>query len=72
MAGVADSIGQAVDRVHRPAQRMARGWSPDGLVDAMAAAALCNADVKGGSDDRGYALERAVFALVAARGSGAP
>jgi DNA polymerase-3 subunit delta len=33
----------------------------------MQAAAECNAAVKGGSDDRGYALERAVFAVTAAR-----
>jgi DNA polymerase III subunit delta len=38
----------------------------------MKVAAECNAAVKGGADDRGYALERAVFALVAARAAGAP
>jgi DNA polymerase-3 subunit delta len=52
------------------AQRQSRGWSPDGLVEAMRAAAECNAAVKGGSEDRGYALERAVFALRDARGGG--
>jgi DNA polymerase-3 subunit delta len=52
------------------AQRQARGWSPTGLAEAMRAAAACNAEVKGGSDDRGYALERAILAVVAARGRG--
>jgi DNA polymerase-3 subunit delta len=49
------------------AQRQSRGWTAAGLVDAMHATAVCNADVKGGSEDRGYALERAVFAMSAAR-----
>jgi DNA polymerase-3 subunit delta len=49
-------------------QRQARGWSPDGLVTAMQAAAECNAQVKGGGEDSGYALERAVVAVAAARG----
>ena len=44
---------------------------PDGLVDAMRAAADCNAAVKGGAEDRGYALEQAVFAVAAARQSAA-
>jgi DNA polymerase-3 subunit delta len=36
----------------------------------MRVAAECNAAVKGGSDDRGYALERAVFEVAAARAGG--
>ncbi len=52
------------------AQKQGRGWTPDGLAEAMRIAAECNAAVKGGSEDRGYALERAVFAMAAARGSG--
>lgn len=64
---LATKLGMPAWKIEK-AQRMARGWTPDGLVDAMAAAALCNADVKGGSDDRGYALERAVLAVAAARG----
>ena len=39
-------------------QRQGRGWTPEGLVTAMRAAAECNAAVKGGADDRAYALER--------------
>jgi DNA polymerase-3 subunit delta len=33
----------------------------------MLVAAECNAEVRGGAQHRGYALERAVFALTAAR-----
>ena len=63
---LASSLGMPAWKIER-AQRQGRGWTPEALVDAMQAAAECNAAVKGGSDDRGYALERAVFALTAAR-----
>jgi DNA polymerase-3 subunit delta len=63
---LASSLGMPAWKIER-AQRQGRGWTPEGLVDAMRAAADCNAEVKGGSDDRGYALERAIFAVAAAR-----
>jgi len=66
---VAGALGLPPWKVER-AQRQARGWSPESLAQAMRIAAVCNADVKGGVEDRGYALERAVFDLVSARGSG--
>jgi DNA polymerase III subunit delta len=66
---LAGNLGLPPWKVER-AQRQARGWTAEALVDAMRAAAECNAAVKGGSDDRGYALERAVFAVAAARGGG--
>ncbi len=66
---VASTLGMPQWKVER-AQRQARGWSPDSLTHAMRIAAVCNADVKGGVEDRGYALERAVFDLVSVRGSG--
>jgi DNA polymerase-3 subunit delta len=66
---LAASLGMPPWKVER-AQRQARGWTPEGLVRAMQVAAECNAEVKGGSDDRGYALERAVFGVAAARGAG--
>ncbi|REF94292.1 DNA polymerase III delta subunit [Asanoa ferruginea] len=66
---MASSLGMPAWKIER-AQRQGRGWTPEGLVVAMRAAADCNAEVKGGADDRGYALERAVFAVVAARGGG--
>jgi DNA polymerase-3 subunit delta len=67
---LASQLGMPAWKIER-AQRQARGWTPAGLAVAMQAAAVCNAEVKGGSDDRGYALERAVFAMSAARDTGA-
>jgi DNA polymerase-3 subunit delta len=63
---LASSLGMPAWKIER-AQRQGRGWSAAGLAAAMQATAICNAEVKGGSDDRGYALERAVFAMSAAR-----
>ncbi|MEV7625428.1 DNA polymerase III subunit delta [Actinoplanes sp. NPDC089786] len=63
---MASSLGMPAWKIQR-AQERARGWSPEGLVDAMQAAADCNAAVKGGAEDRGWALEQAVFAVAAAR-----
>lgn len=67
---LASSLGMPAWKIER-AQRQARGWTPEGLVEAMRAAAECNAAVKGGADDRAYALERAVFSVAAARQGGA-
>jgi DNA polymerase-3 subunit delta len=64
---LASTLGLPSWKVER-AQRQSRGWTADGLAEAMRVAAECNAAVKGGSEDRGYALERAVFAVSAARG----
>jgi DNA polymerase-3 subunit delta len=66
---LASSLGMPAWKIER-AQKQGRGWTPDGLVDAMRAAADCNAAVKGGAEDRGYALEQAVFAVAAARQAG--
>ncbi|WP_433263460.1 DNA polymerase III subunit delta [Micromonospora vinacea] len=63
---LASSLGMPAWKIER-AQRQGRGWTPEGLVQAMQVAAECNAAVKGGSDDRAYALERAVFSVAAAR-----
>ncbi|MGC4791861.1 DNA polymerase III subunit delta [Micromonospora sp. DT178] len=67
---LASTLGMPAWKI-RSAQQRARGWTPEGLVQAMQAAAECNAAVKGGSDDRAYALERAVFSVAAARQGGA-
>ncbi|MCZ7435931.1 DNA polymerase III subunit delta [Micromonospora sp. WMMC241] len=67
---LASSLGMPPWKIER-AQRQGRGWTPEGLVEAMQAAAECNAAVKGGADDRAYALERAVFSVAAARQGGA-
>ncbi|GAA2715944.1 DNA polymerase III subunit delta [Micromonospora olivasterospora] len=66
---LASTLGMPAWKI-KSAQQRARGWTPEGLVEAMRAAAECNAAVKGGSDDRAYALERAVFAVAAARQGG--
>jgi DNA polymerase-3 subunit delta len=63
---LAGSLGMPAWKIER-AQRQGRGWSADGLARAMRVAADCNAAVKGGSEDRGYALERAVMAVAGAR-----
>ncbi|MCW0211763.1 MAG: DNA polymerase III subunit delta [Pseudonocardia sp.] len=51
----------------RKAQGQVRSWRPEGLAVAIAATAQVNADVKGAAADSGYALERAVLAIVEAR-----
>ena len=50
------------------AQRQARSWQPAGIAKAIAAVASADAAVKGAGTDPGYALERAVLEIVAARG----
>lgn len=66
---LASSLGMPTWKIQK-AQVRARGWTAEGLADAMRAAAECNAAVKGGVDDRGYALERAIFAVATARRAG--
>ena len=51
----------------RKAQREVRSWRSESLAVAFAAAAEANADVKGAAADPGYALERAVIRMCAAR-----
>ncbi len=63
---LAGSLGMPPWKV-RKAQGQVRGWRPEGLATAMAAVAEVNADVKGAAADPGYALERAVAKVVAAR-----
>jgi DNA polymerase III subunit delta len=49
------------------AQRHARGWSIDGLQQALGVVAELNAEVKGAAASADYALERAVRRLLAVR-----
>lgn len=67
---LASGLGMPAWKIEK-AQRQARGWSPDGLVRAMRAAADCNAAVKGGFEDRAYALERTILEFAQARQGGA-
>jgi DNA polymerase III subunit delta len=53
----------------RKAQSQVRSWRPESLAVAFDAAAEVNADVKGAAADAGYALERAVLRMCAARES---
>lgn len=64
---LASTLGMPPWKIER-AQRQGRGWSADGLASAMRVAADVNGEVKGGADDRVYALERAVMAITEARG----
>ncbi|MEU0789947.1 DNA polymerase III subunit delta [Amycolatopsis sp. NPDC005961] len=52
----------------RKAQGQVRGWNQDGLATAMRVVARLNAEVKGVAADPGYALERAVLEVAAAKG----
>lgn len=49
-------------------RRQARGWRPEGLSAAVQAVARADADVKGGAVSASYAVERALVAVVDARG----
>jgi DNA polymerase-3 subunit delta len=51
----------------KKAQAQSRGWSIDGLQQALGVAAELNADVKGVAASADYALERAVRRIVAIR-----
>jgi DNA polymerase-3 subunit delta len=53
-----------IDRV----RGQVRGWTPDGIGRAVLAVADADAQIKGAGTDSGYALEKAVLAIVAARG----
>lgn len=64
---LAGALGMPPWKVER-AQRQARGWTPTALADAMQQAAQANSAVKGGGNDRVYALERAVLAMTRLRG----
>jgi DNA polymerase-3 subunit delta len=64
---LASELGMPPWKVKR-ALAQARGWSQEGLVEAMQVAATVNADVKGAAADFDYALERAVLRIVAAAG----
>lgn len=64
---LASELGMPPWKVKR-ALAQARGWSQEGLAEAMQVVADVNADVKGVAADADYALERAVLRIVAATG----
>jgi len=51
----------------KKAQAQSRGWSIEGLQQAIGVAAELNADVKGAAASADYALERAVRTIVTIR-----
>lgn len=64
-ADLARELGMPPWKVDRVRQQM-RGWTADGVATALRAVARADADVKGGSDDPAYALEKAVVAIATA------
>lgn len=64
---LASELGMPPWKVKR-ALAQSRGWTQEGLADAMQVVAGVNADVKGAAADFDYALERAVLRIVAATG----
>lgn len=65
---LAGQLGMPPWKVEK-AQRQGRAWTPEGLSRALQAVAVADGGVKGGAADPRYALERAVIAVVGARGS---
>jgi len=63
---LASGLGMPPWKIEK-AQKQGRGWTAEGLAEALRAAAECNAAVKGGAEDRGYALERLILAMARAR-----
>ena len=63
---LAGQLGMPPWKVEK-AQRQARGWRPEAMSEALQAVAAADGEVKGGAADAGYAVERAVFAVVRAR-----
>lgn len=54
----------------RNIRSQARAWSPEALAAATRIAAEGNAAVRGGAEDRAFALEKAIFGIAAARAGG--
>ena len=68
-------VGEVSSRLSLPPRKVEtlrsqlRHWDPDRLSAAITAVARADVDVKGGGADREYAVERAVLAVLAARGA---
>src|SRR5689334_6856967 len=67
-AALAAEVGAPPWRIDK-VRRQLRGWTPDGIARALAAVAEADAQVKGEGANPGYALEVAVRAIVACRGT---
>jgi DNA polymerase-3 subunit delta len=64
---IAKTLGMPPWKVEK-AMRVARGWTDESLTLAIAAIARADGEVKGGAVDVDHALQRAVLAVIAARG----
>jgi DNA polymerase III subunit delta len=67
-AQLAAQVGMPPWKVDKT-RRQARGWHPDALTAALHAVAQADAEVKGAAVSAPYAVERALRAVVAARGA---
>ncbi len=63
---VAARVGAPPFKIRTMRQQL-RAWEPDGLANALDAVAQADLDVKGGSADPAYAIERMVLAVAAQR-----
>jgi DNA polymerase-3 subunit delta len=64
---LAADLGMPPWKIDKARQQL-RGWNAAGLAAAHAAVAEADAQVKGEAASAGYALERAITAIVACRG----
>jgi DNA polymerase-3 subunit delta len=67
-AGLAKELGMPPWKVDRVRQQL-RGWTPEGVAEALQVVAEADAQVKGGGTDPAYALEKAISQIVTARGA---
>jgi DNA polymerase-3 subunit delta len=63
---LAGSLAMAPWQIDK-ARRQLAGWTPKGLIAAVAAVATADADVKGAASDPIYALEKAISEIASAR-----
>ncbi|WP_373897031.1 DNA polymerase III subunit delta [Glycomyces algeriensis] len=61
-AQLAGQLGMAPWQIEK-ARKQARNWTADALAEAMRVCARLNGEVKGGADDRGWALEHAILEI---------
>lgn len=67
-AGLAKELGMPTWKVDRVRQQL-RGWTPEGVAEALQVVAETDAQVKGAGADAAYALEKAIGQIVSARGT---
>lgn len=70
-ADLARHVGAPPFRI-KALRGLLRGWTPEGLRDAIHAVARADLEVKGGAGDPDHAIERMVLAVTAAHGRGSP